>query len=146
LGRALLRRLWADPAWAGVSFYLAGRDPDVLEDLSAQASATGCSAIPWVLDLAAVSEEDEAGLRELPPLKGFVFAAGAARDQVLALMDEAAFDRVLAVNLGGHARLLNILREPGRLAEGARGAKSARPLMPRPRAAWWTCCPWPRPA
>jgi len=119
-----LRRLWADPAWAGVAFYLAGRDLGTLEDLCAQAGEAGCEAYPWALDLAGDLKEGEAvdaGLRNLPPLKGFVFAAGATHDQTLALMDEAAFDQVMRVNLWGHARLIKALREPGRLAAGARG-------------------------
>src|ERR1700677_4830748 len=121
LGRALLRRLWADPAWAGVVFYLAGRDLRVLEDLCAQARAAGSVAHPWVLDLAGDPKEGEAGLRKLPPLKGFVFAAGATHDQTLALMDQAAYDQIMRVNFGGHARLIKALHEPGRLADGARG-------------------------
>jgi len=116
-----LRRLWADPAWAGVAFYLAGRDLRTLEELCAQAAAAGCVAYPWVLDLAGDLKEGEAGLPKLPPLKGFVFAAGAIQDQTLALMDEAAFDQVIKVNLSGHARLIKALHGQGRLAEGARG-------------------------
>jgi 3-oxoacyl-[acyl-carrier protein] reductase len=74
-----------------------------------------------VLDLAGDPKEGEAGLRQLPPLRGFVFAAGATHDQTLALMDEAAFDQAMKVNFSGHARLIKAMHGPGRLAEGARG-------------------------
>jgi len=123
LGRALLRRLWADPAWAGFVFYLVGRDGSALEALCLEAGAAGRGAEALALDLAEPSagEACARALAAAPPLGGFVFAAGSAQDQVLPLMAEAAFERVLRVNLGFHAGLLKFFRGPGRLAPGARG-------------------------
>jgi len=123
LSRALLRRLWADPAWAGVRFYLVGRDRVTLQALCAQASLHDRSAIPWVLDLAgaAAAESVKTTLASLPPLKGFVLAAGLAQDQILPLMDEAGYERVWQVNCGVHALMLKSWAKTDRLAAGARG-------------------------
>jgi 3-oxoacyl-[acyl-carrier protein] reductase len=123
LGRALLRRLWAEPAWAGFVFYLAGRDQAALDSLCLEAAAAAREAKALPLDMAGPSSVQSCarGLAHAAPLKGFVFAAGMAQDRVLPLLAESAFDRVLQVNLGFHAGLLKLFREPGRLAPGARG-------------------------
>jgi 3-oxoacyl-[acyl-carrier protein] reductase len=139
MGRRLLRRLWADPAWAGVVFVVVGRDSGVhgsgkadggrfpdgsgLDALCEEARALGCRAECLRLDLSQAGAMDTAAaaLRGLPPVKGFVLAAGLCQDQILARMELADFERVWAVNTGFHARLLDFLSGPGRLAKGARG-------------------------
>lgn len=137
LGRALLRRLWADPAWAGVVFMLAGRGQgsgagpkDAADSVGAdldllcrEARAQGCQAEALRLDLSQASAMDSArkALRAVPPIQGLVLAAGLTQDQVLASQAVEDFERVWAVNTGFHARLIRFLAEPGRLASGARG-------------------------
>lgn len=116
-----MRRLWADPAWAGLVFYLIGRDARSLGALCAEAAAQGRTTRPWVLDLAAADAGLEAALGDLPPVKALLFAAGEAHDRALALSDSASFERSWSVNVGAHARLLKALHAPGRLAGDARG-------------------------
>ncbi|MGH7442856.1 MAG: SDR family oxidoreductase [bacterium] len=151
-----MRRLWADPAWAGVVFYLGGRDVEALERLCAEAVGLGAQAKPWLLDLSPEAEtrmrvelpassQSGAGVSAwahgeahpawrqgsvgkalalpagLPPVKGFLFAAGKTGDRILPRLGEEAWDRILDVNLRGHATLLRFLAVPGVLAPNARG-------------------------
>jgi 3-oxoacyl-[acyl-carrier protein] reductase len=123
LGRALLRRLWAEPAWAGVRFYLVGRDAGALGGLCDEARDAGRDAAAWILDLAdprsAAAGAD--ALRSLPPVQGLCFAAGALEDGPLAMQRADALERVWAVNFAAHRALLRALAGPGRLAQGSRG-------------------------
>jgi len=123
VGGAILRRLWADPAWAGVHFLLAGRRAAPLESLCAEGAALGFEARPGILDL-----EDGRGLAAaapwfagLPPLGGLLLAAGKTGDQTIARADAGTFDSLWRVNTGFHATLIRSLGAPGRLAPGARG-------------------------
>jgi 3-oxoacyl-[acyl-carrier protein] reductase len=123
IGRALLRRLWAEPAWAGVAFYLAGRDAQGLAGLVAEADALGLRALAWPLDLAERTQVDALieRLQSAQPLRGLALVAGINHDDPLPRLSEAAWQRVWDVNTGAHARLLRALDAPGRLAAGSRG-------------------------
>lgn len=123
IGAALMRRLWADPAWAGVRFLLAGRDAASLADLVAEAGALGILAEAMVLDLAEPGAWSGAlgRIAQDGPVKGFALVAGANHDCGLGKLDEAAWDRVWTVNTAFHAKFLQGLARPGALAPGARG-------------------------
>jgi len=123
IGAALMRRLWADPAWAGVRFLLVGRKPEALAALVDEARDLGIEAEALALDLAdrhawagALERIAQAG-----PVKGFALVAGANHDTSLGKLEEAAWDQVWSVNTGFHARFLRSLSGPGALAPGARG-------------------------
>jgi 3-oxoacyl-[acyl-carrier protein] reductase len=123
IGAALMRRLWADPAWAGVRFLLAGRDAAALGALVAEAEAEGVAAESLAVDLADESAWPGAldRVAEFMPLKGFALVAGTSRDASLGTLEEATWDRVWAVNTGFHTRFLRELSLPGALAPQARG-------------------------
>jgi 3-oxoacyl-[acyl-carrier protein] reductase len=123
IGGALMRRLWADPAWAGVRFLLAGRNVEALEALVAEAAAGGIEAEALALDLAEASAWPAAleRIRLAGPIQGFALVAGMCMDGGLGKLEEAAWDRVWAVNTGFHAKFLQGLSAPGALAPGARG-------------------------
>jgi 3-oxoacyl-[acyl-carrier protein] reductase len=123
IGRALLRRLWADPAWAGVRFLLTGRDPAALSALVASPEARHHDAEALTVDLCApvAVQALRKRLGAAGPLLGLALVAGVNQDDALPKLDEADWDRVWQVNLAAHRRLLSDLNEPGRLAAGARG-------------------------
>jgi 3-oxoacyl-[acyl-carrier protein] reductase len=123
IGAALMRRLWADPAWAGVRFILAGRNAAALDALLAEAGAKGIQAEAMALDLADTSTWPGAleRIAQAGPLLGFALAAGTNHDTSIGKLEEAAWDRVWAVNTGFHARFLRSLARPGALAPDARG-------------------------
>jgi 3-oxoacyl-[acyl-carrier protein] reductase len=88
----------------------------------AEAKALGVALEALPLDLedrAQWPSALEALLRE--PVAGFGLVAGICRDASVMKMEEADWDRVLTVNFGFHARLLQALRAPGKLAPGAVG-------------------------
>lgn len=105
IGGALLRRLWADQAWAGVRFCLHGRDPGALRSLLAEAAALGVEAEAWPGDLCQPQGLLDR-LRVQGPWAGFAFVAGTNHDDPLPRLDEAAWQRVWDVNVGVHARLM----------------------------------------
>jgi 3-oxoacyl-[acyl-carrier protein] reductase len=123
VGAALMRRLWAEPAWAGVRFLMAGRNAAALDTLVAEAAALGIRAEALALDLAdagawpAVLEK----IAQAGPVLGFALVAGANHDTSIGKLEEADWDRVWAVNTGFHARFLQSLARPGALAPKARG-------------------------
>lgn len=123
IGSALLRRLWADPAWAGVRFYLLGRDAESLQALAAEGRSVNvdCEALGLdMLDEAACTALIQR-LGSLLPLGGLALVAGACRDRSVGKLDEEDWDQVWQVNTGFHARLLAALAKPGHLTAGARG-------------------------
>jgi len=123
IGAALMRRLWADPAWAGVRFLLAGRNPAALKALVVEAAAKGIQAEALVLDLAEPAAWSSAleQVATAGPLKGFALVAGVNHDTSIGKLEEAAWDRAWAVNTGFHARFLQSLSKAGALVPEARG-------------------------
>lgn len=123
IGRALLRRLWAEPAWAGVRFVVTGREAGTLQALARERPA-GQAGVDWVV--ADLGRGDDvralaAHLAGLGPLRGLALVAGANHDDPLPHLSEEAWDRVWTVNVGAHAGLLAGLFRPGSLEPGARG-------------------------
>ena len=118
-----MRRLWADPAWAGVRFCLLGRDPVKLQALTDEGAALGVVCQALALDMLDPSACVLAlqRLAELPPVLGFALVAGLNHDHSIAKLSEEEWDQVWQVNVGFHAQLLWALHQPGRLAPGARG-------------------------
>jgi NAD(P)-dependent dehydrogenase (short-subunit alcohol dehydrogenase family) len=118
-----LRRLWADPAWAGVRFYLLGRDQAQLQALEKMGAAAGIECSSLVLDMLNPASCQTAlkWAQTLPPLQGLALVAGMSIDRSISKLDEAEWDAVWQVNVGFHAGLLAGLKIPGRLAPGARG-------------------------
>jgi len=117
-----LRRLWADPAWAGALFLCLGRDRAKLEALRDAAAGAGADLAFVPCDLgergSAVRAWESLGA---PPLKGLFLGAGAAWDKPLRSQSEAEFETCLRVNFSSHAQLLERLDRPQALLEGARG-------------------------
>lgn len=119
IGGALLRRLWADKAWAGVRFLLGGRDPKALQGLCEEAGAAGMQADAWLMDLErtdsypALLAQAQAG-----PVRGLALAAGINHDQSLLQLSSEEWDRVWSVDFAFHARLLSELKS---LTPGATG-------------------------
>jgi len=95
-----------------------GREAAVLDGVCSEARAAGVRAEPWIADLDLGPCSLPAGL---PPLRGFVFAAGATEDAALAALSLDRWERAWRINAGSHAALLRGLALPGRLAPGARG-------------------------
>lgn len=123
IGRALLRRLWADPAWAGVRFLLTGRDSQALQSLLALPEAKSVEAEALRVDLRDPVQVQalRKRLQAASPLQGLALVAGINHDHSLPKLEEADWDEVWQVNVAAHAELLNDLKAPGRLAPQARG-------------------------
>jgi len=111
---------------AGVKVYIASRKADVVADVAAELSKKGtCIGIP--ADLASESEcrrlADEVAARE-DSLDILVNNAGATWGAPLEDFDEAAFERVLALNVKGVFHLTKflvpLLRQAGTVEEPAR--------------------------
>lgn len=123
IGRALLRRLWADPAWAGVRFLLTGRDSQALQRLLASPEAHAVEAEALQVDLCNPVQVKalRKRLQVAGPLQGLALVAGINHDHSLPKLEEADWDEVWQVNVAAHAQVLNDLKAPGRLAPQARG-------------------------
>jgi 3-oxoacyl-[acyl-carrier protein] reductase len=117
-----LRRLWADPAWAGVRFLAPARPSARLDALASEAKARGIAFEAVPLDLGERSQWP-AALDALTraPVAGFALVAGINHDLSASKLEEAAWDHAWAVNTGFHAKLLQALSAPGRLAPDAVG-------------------------
>jgi NAD(P)-dependent dehydrogenase (short-subunit alcohol dehydrogenase family) len=103
IGRALVQRLAQDPAWRECRLILTGRQSSALEGL-----VSGWETKVLELDMA-----DEAGcaafLNAVPglgPFKGMALVAGINQDDLVTALTEQSWDRVWAVNVGLHARLI----------------------------------------
>jgi 3-oxoacyl-[acyl-carrier protein] reductase len=93
-----------------------------LDALAAEARAHGIAFEPLVLDLSQRAQWPGA-LEALTraPVAGFALVAGINHDVSAHKLEEAAWDQVWDVNSGFHARLLQALSAPGKLAPGAVG-------------------------
>ena len=117
----MMRRLWADPAWAGVVFWLGGRDPKRLEALAQEARGFGIGARPWYLDLEQplAFHESSGVFDQLGPVRGLALVAGINHDQPVATLSAEQWDKLWAVDFASHARLLASLGRLGRFAPDA---------------------------
>lgn len=100
---------------------LSGRDPQALAALVEEAGRDGIEAHAQVCELTeplqvrALAER----IHKEGPFVGFAFVAGINHDTALTKLEESDWDRVQAVNVGAHARLLEAM--DGNLAAEARG-------------------------
>jgi len=111
-GRGIGRMIAEGFVDAGVKVYISSRKADVLEEVATELSAKGtCIALP--ADLSTEEEcrrlADEVAARESGRLDILVNNAGATWGAPLAEFDEAAFERVLALNVKGVFHLTKFL-------------------------------------
>ena len=111
-GRGIGRMIAEGFVDAGVKVYISSRKADVLEEVATELSAKGtCIALP--ADLSTEEEcrrlAGEVAARESGRLDILVNNAGATWGAPLAEFDEAAFERVLALNVKGVFHLTKFL-------------------------------------
>ena len=111
-GRGIGRMIAEGFVDAGVKVYISSRKADVLEEVATELSAKGtCIALP--ADLSTEEEcrrlAGEVAARESAGLDILVNNAGATWGAPLAEFDEAAFERVLALNVKGVFHLTKFL-------------------------------------